>query len=60
MATRCLRQPIITGYLGLEDTSRRDLGKMGYFTLPGHPPPMAILDFVDKITKATYRQVQDR
>lgn len=60
MATRCLRQPIITGYLVLKDTSRRDLGKMGILRYQDPPPPMAILDFVDKITKATYRQVQDR
>lgn len=39
MATRCLRQSIIISYLELKDPSRRDLGKMGYFTLPGFPPP---------------------
>lgn len=62
MATRCLRQSIITSYLELKDPSRRDLGKMGYFTLPGSSPSpptaMAILDFVDKITKATYRKTR--
>lgn len=58
MATRCLRQSIITSYLELKDPSRRDLGKMGYFTLPGSSTAMAILDFVDKITKATYRKTR--
>lgn len=59
MATRCLRQSIIINYLELKDPSRRDLGKMGYFTLPGFPPPRPHRQgFVDKITKATYRKTR--